>query len=222
MPGAKIQRAPTLHIIHRASRRLPLQLRGPAINVVCDRSDDATHSEIRWSTWQRGAFFGAECAAESLGAYSRNWAHSGFGRCGAPRHCNSDGSGRGGLPDWTTGPQRQPSGESPAAVYRSSSLLIESDFDVQSDPRLATLYSRIMDGIIRTDQTASAQGLDLSANPQATPAPPAPLDVITSLTPPPEEGAGPVDPSLRTSAEGELQEVPHDLPLTVNDSVLSF
>ncbi len=104
----------------------------------------------------------------------------------------------------------------------AQSLLIESDFDVQSDPRLATLYSRIMDGIIRSDQVASAQGLDLSADAQTTPAPPAPLDVITSLTPPPEEGAGPVDPSLRTSAEGELQQVPHDLPMTVNDIVLSY
>ncbi len=104
----------------------------------------------------------------------------------------------------------------------AQTLLIESDFDVQSDPRLAALYSRIMDGIIRTDQAASAQGVDVSADAQTTPAPPAPLDVITSLTPPPEEGAGPVDPGLRNSAEGELQQVAHDLPMTVNDIVLSY
>jgi hypothetical protein len=102
----------------------------------------------------------------------------------------------------------------------AQSLLIESDFDVQSDPRLATLYSRIMDGIIRSDQAASAQGLDLSADPQTTPAPPAPLDVITSLTPAPEEGAAPVDPGLAHQRRGRVATGAHDLPMTVNDIVV--
>lgn len=106
---------------------------------------------------------------------------------------------------------------------QAQTLLIESDFDVQSDPQLAALYSRIMDGIIRGDQADATQAADATSEPQTgPPAPPAPLDVITSLTPAPEEGAAPVDPGLRTSAEGELQQVAHDLPMTVNDIVLSY
>ena len=50
--------------------------------------------------------------------------------------------------------------------------------------------------------------------------PASPLDEVNSST----EGVteAPVDPQLRTNAEGELQAVTHDLPLTVNDTVLSF
>jgi membrane-bound lytic murein transglycosylase D len=52
---------------------------------------------------------------------------------------------------------------------------------------------------------------------------PAPIDEIAAQAPA-VEGAPlpPIDPNLRTRAEGELHEVSHDLPLTVNDPVLAF
>ena len=56
----------------------------------------------------------------------------------------------------------------------------------------------------------------------ATPAVPSPLDEITDLTGAPDQPAGAANPGLLSSAEGELREVPHDMPLTVNDTVLSF
>ena len=49
-----------------------------------------------------------------------------------------------------------------------------------------------------------------------TPSEPAPIDEIADLTLP----AG--DPRLAAKAEKELISVPHDLPLTVNDSVLQY
>ncbi len=52
---------------------------------------------------------------------------------------------------------------------------------------------------------------------------PAAIDEIAASAPSPdEETVTPLDPRLRTRAEGELQEVSHDLPLTVNDEVLAF
>jgi membrane-bound lytic murein transglycosylase D len=52
---------------------------------------------------------------------------------------------------------------------------------------------------------------------------PAAIDEIAASAPSVDEGPGePLDPRLRTRAEGELQEVSHDIPLTVNDAVLSF
>ncbi len=52
---------------------------------------------------------------------------------------------------------------------------------------------------------------------------PAPIDEIAAQDPAAEGApAPPIDPNLRTRAEGELGEVSHDVPLTVNDAVLSF
>jgi membrane-bound lytic murein transglycosylase D len=52
---------------------------------------------------------------------------------------------------------------------------------------------------------------------------PAAIDEIAASAPSPdEETVTPLDPHLRNRAEGELKEVSHDLPLTVNDEVLAF
>ena len=98
------------------------------------------------------------------------------------------------------------------------SVLQESGFDVQSEPRLADLFSRLVETAHNDETIASQQGRgygqagELGASDELS-------GVGFSAEGIPE---GPVDPRLRTSAEGEVQELAHDLPLTVNDSVLAF
>jgi peptidoglycan lytic transglycosylase D len=94
-------------------------------------------------------------------------------------------------------------------------LILKSGFQKDSDPRLAKLFDEIGDAV--------PPGLNASENPSAagdeeseTPAQPAPIDEIADLTLP----AG--DPRLAVKAEQELIGVPHDLPLTVNESVLQY
>jgi membrane-bound lytic murein transglycosylase D len=94
-------------------------------------------------------------------------------------------------------------------------LILKSGFQKDSDPRLAKLFDEIGDAV--------PPGLNASENPSAagdeeseTPAQPAPIDEIADLTLP----AG--DPRLAVKAEQELISVPHDLPLTVNESVLQY
>jgi membrane-bound lytic murein transglycosylase D len=98
-------------------------------------------------------------------------------------------------------------------------LLQASGFDVQAEPRLATLSKQIL-AATQSQATAAVPETDAASE---RPAAPAPMDEITGLMFSPDGiPEGPVDPRLRTRVEGELQNVPHDLPLTVNDSVLSF
>jgi membrane-bound lytic murein transglycosylase D len=97
---------------------------------------------------------------------------------------------------------------------RALDLLLESGYDLDTDARLAPLFRRIVEAA-HNDELAALQEGDASAEQKSEPAP---IDEIAA------EGApeAPVDPSLRKSAEGELAAVPHDLPLTVNDIVLSY
>jgi len=97
-------------------------------------------------------------------------------------------------------------------------VLQESGFDVQSEPRLADLFGRIVETAHNDETIASlrsggnGQTGDSGANDELS-------GIGFSAEGIPE---GPVDPRLRSSAEGEVQDLPHDLPLTVNDSVLAF
>ena len=76
-----------------------------------------------------------------------------------------------------------------------------------------------------TTQDADAEAVDADGVPQIVPdqqGQPSPLDEINAITsgeevPPPAAEAG-----LRANAERELQGVQHDIPLTINDQVLSF
>jgi membrane-bound lytic murein transglycosylase D len=104
-----------------------------------------------------------------------------------------------------------------ADLGRAMDLLVASGFDLQEDARLAALSRRIVESLHAGETTTTAQ----SESDRGTVA--SPLDEILGMTVGAEgEPAAPVDPQLRTSAEGELRDVPHDLPLTVNDTVLSF
>jgi membrane-bound lytic murein transglycosylase D len=87
-------------------------------------------------------------------------------------------------------------------------LILKGGFQKDADPRLAKLFDQIGDAV-------PADELNASENPDAADQP-APIDEIADLTLP----AG--DPRLAVRAEQELMTVPHDLPLTVNESVLQY
>jgi len=95
-------------------------------------------------------------------------------------------------------------------------LILKSGFQKDADPRLAKLFDEIGDTVPSEQLNAlenSAAEVDVESE---TPAQPAPIDEIADLTLP----AG--DPRLAVKAEQELIVVPHDLPLTVNESVLQY
>jgi len=89
--------------------------------------------------------------------------------------------------------------------------LLESGYDLPSDARLEQLFNNIVDTVYAYELTAFRAGDGFSEPPSE----PAPIDEIAEMT-------FPVDPRLKVRAEQEVQAVSHDLPLTVNDTVLSF
>lgn len=125
-------------------------------------------------------------------------------------------------------------------------LLTSSSLEDTGDQRLLQLFNRIMD-TMQTDEvateekdeqtaeanenaaeaaangenTASANASDNSAQDelmaQAPPEPTAPIEEVAEL-----ENLPASDPRLAALAEKELITVPHDLPLTVNPSVLQY
>jgi len=101
---------------------------------------------------------------------------------------------------------------------RAIGLILASGFQKDADPRLAILFDEIGDAAPSDEYIASkgdeeADDADASADVAAEPAP---IDEIADLTLP----AG--DPRLALKAEKELISVKHDIPLTVNDSVLQY
>jgi membrane-bound lytic murein transglycosylase D len=92
------------------------------------------------------------------------------------------------------------------------SLIVASGFQVDSDPRLSELFDQIGE-TLHSYEVNSAQATD---DEEENPSTPAPIDALTDMTLPPG------DPRLAGAAEQELMRVHHDLPLTVNDSVLQY
>jgi membrane-bound lytic murein transglycosylase D len=95
------------------------------------------------------------------------------------------------------------------------SLVLASGIAVDSDPQLAALFDQILDAV-HSDALENAKSAE-NETPDDTMSEPAPIDEIADLTTLP-----PGDPRLAQKAEAELMKVPHDLPLTVNDSVLQY
>jgi len=99
-------------------------------------------------------------------------------------------------------------------------LILKSGIQKDSDPRLAKLFDQISDALPAEELTADldATGNDVADTVEDSEAPsqPAPIDEIADLNLP----SG--DPGLAVKAEQELIGVPHDLPLTVNPSVLQY
>jgi membrane-bound lytic murein transglycosylase D len=94
-------------------------------------------------------------------------------------------------------------------------LILLSGFQAESDPRLSKLFDQIGE-TMHVYQVSFGQGVEEETEETETPAQPAPIDEIADLALP----AG--DPRLVLKAQRELMTVSHDLPLTVNESVLQY
>lgn len=92
------------------------------------------------------------------------------------------------------------------------SLIVASGFQVDSDPRLSDLFDQIGETLHSYELNEQQNAEDEEVNPST----PAPTDELTDMTLPPG------DPRLAGAVEQELMRVQHDLPLTVNDSVLQY
>src|SRR6266481_1091245 len=89
--------------------------------------------------------------------------------------------------------------------------LLASGYDPNSDPKLNELFHRVVDTVYSYELQAFRAGDGF----QEAPAVPAPIDEVAEMT-------FPVDPRLKARAEEAAKNFSHDLPLTVNDEVLSF
>src|SRR5580658_682225 len=89
--------------------------------------------------------------------------------------------------------------------------LLTSGYDPNSDPKLSELFHRVVDTVYGYELQAFRAGDGF----QEAPAVPAPIDEVAEMT-------FPVDPRLKERAELAAKNISHDLPLTVNDQVLSF
>lgn len=89
--------------------------------------------------------------------------------------------------------------------------MLESGYDADSDPVLGPLFHHVVDSVYAYELQAfrSGEGFTEAA------AVPAPIDEVAAVT-------LPADPRLKERAEEAAKKVSHDLPLTVNDEVLSF
>ena len=90
-------------------------------------------------------------------------------------------------------------------------LLLLSGYDLDRDAELHELFRKVVD----TVYTYELQAFHAGDGFQETPAVPAPIDEVADMT-------FPVDPRLKGRAEEAAKSISHDLPLTVNDEVLSF
>jgi membrane-bound lytic murein transglycosylase D len=89
--------------------------------------------------------------------------------------------------------------------------MLESGYDPNSDAKLSELFHRVVDTVYAYELQAFRAGDGFSE----APAVPAPIDEVAEMT-------FPVDPGLKARAELAAKNISHDLPLTVNDEVLSF
>jgi membrane-bound lytic murein transglycosylase D len=89
--------------------------------------------------------------------------------------------------------------------------MLESGYDPNGDPKLSELFHRVVDTVYTYELQAFRAGDGF----QEAPAVPAAIDEVAEMT-------FPVDPRLKDRAEEAAKNVSHDLPLTVNDEVLSF
>ncbi len=130
---------------------------------------------------------------------------------------------------YTAGGQEQKTGHNDAAredYNHALDLLLASGFDISKEPSLSELFNGIM-ASLPTVQSPAAQNAEpteppeIASEQQSTPSPLDEINAITTLSGE-ETPAAPGDAGLRTNAEGELRAVSHDLPLTLNDPVLSF
>jgi membrane-bound lytic murein transglycosylase D len=89
--------------------------------------------------------------------------------------------------------------------------MLESGYDPNGDAKLSELFHRVVDTVYTYELQAFRAGDGF----QEAPAVPAAIDEVAEMT-------FPVDPRLKERAEEAAKNISHDLPLTVNDAVLSF
>src|SRR5271154_530540 len=89
--------------------------------------------------------------------------------------------------------------------------MLESGYDPNSDPKLSELFHQVTDTVYTYELQAFRAGDGFSE----TPAVPAPIDEVAEMT-------FPVDEKLKERAEEAAKNVSHDLPLKVNDIVVSY
>lgn len=94
---------------------------------------------------------------------------------------------------------------------RAVDWILVSGIDLHADPRLEQLFDRIVASIHSYEAAAFKEGDGFTEQK----AEPAAIDEIAEIS-------FPADPRLREMAEGVLKDIPHDLPLVVNDHVLSY
>ena len=98
-------------------------------------------------------------------------------------------------------------------------LILSSGFSVDADPALEKLFDNIAETVQSYELQASkeaSEGEDVTGE-EVDSGEQAPIEEIASMNVP----SAPA-PDLQAKAEQELMSVPHDLPLTLNDSVLSY
>ena len=89
--------------------------------------------------------------------------------------------------------------------------MLESGYDPNGDPKLSELFHRVVDTVYAYELQAFRAGDGFSE----AAAVPAAIDEVAEMT-------FPVDPRLKERAEEAAKSISHDMPLTVNDQVLSF
>lgn len=94
---------------------------------------------------------------------------------------------------------------------RAVDWILMSGIRLDEDPRLEALFNRVVETVHAYEATAFREG-DGFREPESEPAT---IDEIADMD-------FPVDPSLREKVERDVQAAPHDLPIVVNDLVLSY
>jgi membrane-bound lytic murein transglycosylase D len=89
--------------------------------------------------------------------------------------------------------------------------MLESGYDPNGDPRLSELFQHVTDTVYTYELQAFRAGDGFTE----APAVPAAIDEVAEMT-------FPVDPKLKERAEVAAKSMTHDLPLTVNDVVVSY
>ncbi|MGH9862274.1 MAG: LysM peptidoglycan-binding domain-containing protein [Candidatus Acidiferrales bacterium] len=96
---------------------------------------------------------------------------------------------------------------------RAVDLFLDSGLNLREDPRLESAFDDLVDRIQELER-ASWQGSGAGGEPPDVPAPLDEMGEVAPLT-------FPLDPQLRNQAEAELATLTHDLPLALNERVLS-
>jgi membrane-bound lytic murein transglycosylase D len=94
---------------------------------------------------------------------------------------------------------------------RAFDLLLSSNLEVNSDPRLEAEFDRILEGINGFEMQALQQGDGFTEQKSE----PAPIDEANEVT-------FPVDANIKAKAEAEIKSTRSDLPLMMTDPVASY